>query len=651
MYASSNRKERRRNAKAYKQPWELKLMSPPGDDATAGAYFDIINTQWRGASKCGYTLDETTTWPSLVDSLKLYFAPLYDKFEVTTYSGWSPNTRFLFTMQGKVLLVNISFVQAQTYTVTLALQDCILDFNNIEGQLQKKSSSLFQLGLSSWKKSNTGYNNEQRRQLYDHCCVQGHSDDWAQIISGLMPMNGLECNICVAIMNELLYPMLQIFRTLAYMDYAVSKGYQLVQADFVFMLTKEAIADIASLCANHRTAISGFPINTDSSFYDKELLGDRRNFYNVYTPPVRTGFVHWLCKVVLESSLDLDAITTCSREHYFYVDARGNPLKGTGYEEEQAARWLVTGTGLHDSVDNYPMFGFYMREQSGKWFFICFNTILGISSLIEDSEVDGFSLDTWTPILTKSFVLKGKGLRDELDLEEHDILENVQYYRCSNEFLECLHESSNIKTLDQANFYIDGFIRMLRRRNAKSMANSCFNTGFIDKEEQYVWLCIPNINGKLSAIQPDVVKMPDTPYDVDGDFHFYKNVSDLMYKGTQIYVDENSLTHISDDREFRIPTNLASTSTTQLIEWIRDSIGHALEMLKGNPFYAQPCYSIRLDRICYLIPLYSWHSYNLEHLAGALFVHKGHVKTIYTVDMARDHACLFNIPKAVWLPD
>ena len=656
MYASNNRKERRRNARTYKEPWTMVLLPFPGNKVNAGVYYDIMHTQWTGASKCSYVYEDGMTWPELLTSSKFYFAPLSDKFEIKTHTGWSEDTRFLFTVQGKGLMVNISFKDPDgSFTVTLFLKDCILDFTDLESNFQKKSSTLYTFALEFWRKCRMQYTKEQRLGIYDTYVASGHTDGWAKIMTGLAGQENLEYNICASIMNELLMPLLHIFRTLAFMEYGLEKGHKLLESNLQFKMSHEAIVDVEASCTNHRKDVSRVPItyqDIEGADTECKIEGDIHNFYNVYSEPLRLGYLDFLrlnadCKVI-----NLDEVTETSKNGYFLVDASGNPMKGISYEDQEAAKWMITPTGLRDRRDGFAILGLYQQKSARVWKFVRFGVIISICNFIEEQKLEGFNLSAWQPLLNKAFDATSKGLRDVLSKDsERDLPRDVMYYTCSNELFERVKDTSNIKTLDQANYFIEGFLRMLRRRKAEDRSHTCFNTGFIDKEEKYVWLYIPNVMGKFSQIQPEVVNMATADAEFDGKYSFYRSFNELIYPNKQIYVNENSLLHVSGDREFRIPTELASINSVQLIEWVRDSIQHALRMLEYNPMYTQPVYSERFDCICHLIPLYTKGEYNSEHLAGALFIHKGRVRTIYSVDMARDHACLFNVPKAIWLPD
>lgn len=655
MPASSNRQERRRAARVHKDPWVLHVMEPSGDRVSAGVYFDIINTQWRGASLCSYTYEEGANWSQLLSSTKLYFAPLHDKFETTVATSWANDTRLLFTLQGKNMLVNVSFrrKEEQAQTLNLIFPECIMDISDVEALVQKKSSSLFQVALNNWRLCVKNYTLEQRQEMYETYLSGGHMKEWAKIVSGLAPQEYLECNICTILLGEVMTPLLQIFRTLAFMDYALQRGHMLMEDHMCFSLSTKAIADVEAVCTNHTSAVSTCPITYHDTLDDEysEIVGNFYKFYNVYTKPVRGRHIEYLRLYAKEPVVDLNEVTEASRGRYFYLDFKGNPMVGVGSEESDAAAWMITATGLHHTTGGFAIFGWYqLATESDSWEFVRFDNAFDIFRQLEQNGVKGLSVAKWQPILKSDFELKGRGLRESID-EEEELPSNVRYYKCSNEMFDSLQEGSNIQTLDQMNFFIEGFLRMLRRRKSENRVDSCYNTGLVNKVGQYMWLCIPNLMGKFDAIQPSLVYLKAASIYSDCPYRFYRDEKYLFLDGKQIKVDENSLLHAAVDRENRIPAKLASMSKPQLMEWVRDSIRYSQQMLLYNPLFAQPCYSERYDRVCHLIPLYSDHTYDREHLAGALFICNGRVATIYTVEMARDHACLFNVPKAVWLPE
>lgn len=652
MPASANRQERRRAAKLNKTPWTLRLLEYSGNKVTAGVYYDIMNTSWRGASKCGYTFEEGMGWHTVLNTSKFYFAPLRDKFEVNVATGWSDQTRMLFTVQGSSMLVNITFKRTETQTLTLHLPNCVLDLSKLEEVISKKSSSLFQLALNSWRTCVREYPLERRKELVQAYIDGGHNEDWAKIMSGLAPQEYLEYNICVVLIGDVLTPLLQVFRTLAFMDYTMQRGGMLLEDHHEFSLSPTAVADIEAVCINHLTPISSCPITYRDVPGDVvRVEGNPYRFYDHYTAPVGARMVEWLRNYIEEPVLDLEAVTEHSKGRYFYLDAKGNPIEGGSHEDRHQASWMLTATGLHKKLGHFPIFGFYKHVgNEAEWEFIAFVIAMDVFRKFDGEHLSGLSIAKWQPVITSTFELKGRGLRGSVE-EEEEIPDKVRYYKCSNEMFETLQPGSNIKTLDQMNYFIEGFIRMLRRRKAESTCGVLYNTGLVNRDGQYMWLSIPNLMGKFDKLQPDLVILQNYSLYSDGAYRFYREPRYLFLGDQKIKVDENSLRHVSKDREYRIPPELASLSKTQLMDWVRDSIRYAQFMLCYNPLFAQPCYSERYDRVCHLIPLYSDHKYDQEHLAGALFIHEGRVATIYTVAMARDHACLFNIPKAVWLPD
>lgn len=653
MPASSNRRERRLAAKMDKTPWIIRLLNHTGDCETAGVYLDIINTSWRGAQRCSYEYKEGMSWWKLLGTAKLYFAPLHDRFEATVATCWSDETRMLFTTQGKNLLVNITFKGPVTNTLNLILPECILDFSNPEALVQKKSSSIYQTALNSWRRCAMNYSMAQRQELLDTYMQRGQDREWAQILSGLSGQENLEYNICTLAVSEVLTELLHVFRTLAFMDFAHQRGHVLLENNHMFSLSNRALADIESVCTNATSKMSDLPITYRNDGGDnRQILGNFRRFYDVYSAPVNVKNVEFLRSYVQEVPIDLDQVTKDSADHFVYLDAKGNPMREGTHEARAEAKWMLTRTGLHHRYGGFPIFGYYEHEDTAAhWKFLKFDTAPTIYHDLEQANVSGLSVAKWQPLLSTSFELKGRGLRESFPGDEEEVPANVRFYTCSKEMFEALGDNSNINTLDQMNFFIEGFLRMLRRRKAVNGADTCYNTGLVDKEGYFMWLMVPNLMGKFNALQPSVIFAKRGSLYAEHTYRFYRENKYLFMQNNKITVDENSLLHVSDDREHRIPPKLASMSKPQLMDWIRDSVRYSQERMMYNPLYAQPCYSERLDRVCHLIPLYSQHTYNQEHLVGALFVNNNRVATIYTVEMARDHACLFTVPKAEWLPD
>lgn len=650
MAAPSNRRERRRQAKTEKEVIVFQLLEYAGTAVTAGAYYDIMNTPWRGARKCEYSYGDTYDWHSLVSRTKFYFAPLGDRFQVTMSTDMSEKTRFLFVRQGDNLMLNISFQMEHPRTLNIFLPGCVLDVSRRCELIQKKTSTVYTDSYDSWFRAVKNYTQEQRETLRETYLQQGADEQWAAIMCGFAPKEFLEENICTLLIGDILTQLLEIFRTLAFMDYAQQRGHQLLWGDNHCLLSTKAIADIEAECTNHVSVVSNCKINyRDIEEDNVHVIGNPYHCYNAHGPSIPSRFVNSLAQRMAEHELDLDAITAKSKEHFFYLDKLGNPMVGSGKEALALAYWMLTETGLHDATSGQPFFGVYKRiREKERWEFACFLTPMGFYLSLEESGMKGLSLERWQPLMGADFVLNQAGLRGIVD--KAPSYRETTEWTCAPQMLEDIADNYNIKTLEQMNFFIDGFIRMLRRRKVDAPIHALYCTGLTDKTGRYMWMCIPNIQGPFGKLNPSMVYVPVYPTDVVR-HRFWRKNEYLFMEGTDIKVDEASLLHASGDREYRIPPELANRGRVQLLDWIRDSIHYSKSILLYNPMFAQPCYSIRLDKVCHLIPLYTEHVHDAEHLAGALFVNNGRAATIYTVEMARNHACLFTIPKACWLPD
>lgn len=650
MSTISNRRARRAAQKDKHEPLRVMLMPYPGNTVTAGTWLDILNTSWRGADKCTCPCDRDMNWLGLLHGLKLYFAPITTKFKVVEWTAWDDNTEFLFTSQGSVLLLNIVFRRDDgTFTLCYRLPGCVFDFGDVSGMLVKQSSSFFSLVYGSWKMSVTRYTQVQKVEMRDTYLSSGHDKDYADIMSGLYPQTDIEANVAGVLATYIITPLLRIFKTLAFMDYSRQRGLEIMQTGSELFLSSKAIADIEAICVNHSRSFSNIPVMyKDGEDGDSTVVGNCRSFYKVHGEGVTSKDIALLRTAVVEESLDLDAITENSRDKFVVLDKCGNPLLNGGVEEYESGSWLITATGLHTSSTNSPIYGFHVNDGS-EYRFVKFAVLLDILSTVE-KEVEGIDKSRWAPILDSKFELMGRGLRSSIDIEE-DIPACVRYYSCSNEFLSALPENSNIQNLDQANFFIEGFLRMLRRKKVPGDTSYTYCTGMVSKDGGFICFRIPNLYDNLSNVKPHLFvshRLPDTSGAAD-DYKFFRDPRYLRLENADIKIDGHAFVHMLEEREYRVPVEVERESRPQLMEWIRDSLRFAKAILEYNPYFAQPCYSERLDKICFLLPLYSDGKHDAEHLIAAMFVNRGRVATIYSKDMARDHACLFPFPKAIWL--
>lgn len=650
--ASPNRRMRRAMGKVKRDPFTIRLLNWSGDTATAGVFYDIMNTGWRGASKCSYVYEIGDTFFDVLNKTKLYFAPILDKLQFNCRSHWAAETRLLFTMQTGGWLVNITYKRENPKTVTLFLPGYVMDVSKLASHVQRKSSTFFQDLNRTAYMCKTSYSPEKKADSYEEYIAQGMSDRWAAVLSGKNDLSDIEGELCFLLIEELMTEFLQIFRTLAFIDYSVQMGNDIYMNDVEIALLPSTLADIESRCAACTSDVSSVPINACSDdMPSKNIIGESTKITDYFKGPAASTAISWLQKNCLEDTIDLDSINEKGQESYFFLDKNGNPMELASATEFRISSWMVAATGLTSRRNRCGIFALYSKLVPGDcWVFERFATMFGIYSIFEEKHSKNLSIQKWQPLLSPKFVLRGVGLRSTLN-PDMDIMEEVCFYHCSPAILEQLGDSSNIKTLDQMNFFLDGFIRMCRRRKVDCGVRGVYNTGLVDKTGRYVYLAIPNISGPRLDIQPSLLDIRASDSRLLEPIVPFNKASDLMYKQSNIELDEQALLHIVFQRDYRIPDKLLNFSKEAFIECVRDSIRHAQAMFQVNPVFAQPCYSVQLDKVCYLIPLYTAAVYDEEHLAGALFIRNGRVATLYTVEMARDHACMFSIPKAVWLPD
>lgn len=652
MATKHNRQARRHMSKVKKEPWDLKLLDWSGASATAGVYYDIMNTSWRGAGNCAYEYHTGMTWLHLLYGSKFYFAPVAEKFRCKVRTVWANDTVMLFTLQGKGLLVNVTYKREDTQTVTLFFPNCIMDLSDPPAIVQTKSSTFYQTVKRNIHHMRAECGKQEREDVYAMHVSSGMTPEWARMMCGLVSDDVMEWNLCTLILGDLLTELLQVFRTLAFIDYAEQLGHSMMLGGNMIALSPNAVAVIEAKCASVSSAVSSLKLiySDEDGACGKEIIGNTAEFFNAHTPPVPKRAIEWLRDCCKEEVLDLDAITEKSRTNFFYIDRMGNPIDMIGVSERRAAGWMCAATGLTYSYSDHQVFGLYTQAED-HWEFQRFTTLLEVYRGFEREERKGLSMKKWQPLLSSKFILRGRGLRSSLP-DDRDALEDVTFYTCSPDMLDILPDYSNIKTLDQMNFFIDGFIRMLRRRKVDSGLYACYNTGLVGKNGRYIHLLIPNIAGPKNDIQPDLVDITMFDTFTSEPQRPYKYVKQLYLPAEEIVtLDEKALLHVVSARDYRIPEELSEYNKAELMEWVGDSLRYGMSMLNANPFFAQPCYSVQMDTVCHLLPLYTEHVYDASHLAGALFIRNRRVATLYSISMARDHACLFTVPKAVWLPD
>ena len=119
---------------------------------------------------------------------------------------------------------------------------------------------------------------------------------------------------------------------------------------------------------------------------------------------------------------------------------------------------------------------------------------------------------------------------------------------------------------------------------------------------------------------------------------FFDDYSEMYLKNVEFEdfdISQKSLRHILEERRDRFPEDVAMLSDDVLANKIDISLRIGIKMLQRDMTYARPSYSGKLEKICWLMPLYINRSFSEEPELVMVISKEEYyyeVKTIYAYD-------------------
>lgn len=644
-------KIKKKTSRGNKVITKLLPLSSVFRTATVSEYIGIINTDWRYASRCSFSSDMPNDWNEALQGATVYFPAVFPYFSFDSSSSFASEVKWIGRVDGKHLALTATYYMDEDtkYTLSLFFKDSICNMSKLVDCIQDKSSSVIDIYLHVATEHRK--NPAKRDFYYEQSINAGMSPRLAAFTSGSIPVDRQRAVLKQLLAGDAIMDLYNIFQVLSFADYFCQLHDVRLDANSTsFGIPDNNVKEVLARCTSKPLPFGNFKIEY-SEVEQLELSGSVSSFYTVHGKARGYVSVHNLSIATGLTTFDLNAITAKSAESYFYLDKYGNPIKGVTAEDFVKADYIIADTGLKAKVNNADLFGIFNREsETGERPFRLFG-FMCLVDLLHLLIQRGVTVDNkfWGKYCSVDFHINGKGFHYEEQVPE-DVAEIVTFYKCSNEFLERVKDTTNIKTLSQANFFIDGFIRMCRRRRLENNSvASIYNTGLMDSKGNFVWLQISNLYDEYYQIQPALLSGiqltddPILPY-ADAKYLRLRNYNDIE-------LDMKGLEHILSERSFRCPKRIEGMPAEVLLPAIQMSLAYAKQVLKVDPYFAQPAYSVTTDKIHHILPLYLGTPYVKENLGGALYIMYGRVATLYSLEMAREYATEFSISMPRWLAE
>ena len=180
------------------------------------------------------------------------------------------------------------------------------------------------------------------------------------------------------------------------------------------------------------------------------------------------------------------------------------------------------------------------------------------------------------------------------------------------------------------------------------LQNVVVNTGLLDKYNNDILVLykMNTVSGiyradKLIESKKDLIKEGFTVEQAKMNISpitFFDDDSEMYLKNVQFDdfdISQKSLRHILEERRDRFPEDVATLSDDVLANKIDINLQIGIKMLQRDMTYARPSYSGKLEKICWLMPLYINRSFSEEPELVMVISKEEYyyeVKTIYAYD-------------------
>ena len=572
-------------------------------------------------------------WWELVESTKVLFMPPAER--VTVYGDLPSGVRGVkLRTAERTIYLNLVLGQSdKTSTANFIFPSAEIDLASLPQYYQKKSSSYHTLGVEVYK------------HLKDPKFAQlAGPEHLANVTAFAMSSADYAIsNIC----EIAAYILLRLQQTIYCHTILRTGGHVLgsKEVDGCQNVVCVNTEDMMWLSANlpHVKLASDIAIpeslrvHQSSSNALSRIIGDPRDLFSYFAT----------CNpMVAESALSdhttsfvrVSDINAKSKEGLLLINAEGVPLQTSVGDDLRDARWAVRPTGL--SEGGKALYALFTRSDAGwtgfqigtmPWVFFYLKKHLG--EAFKDSKsaqvlssrtkaLQGFTLEAWLGVrssATEAFM-----------------------YDCADTMLGDMDPSSLLQSTEDISYFLRILIWRARAEGIRD--GEAINTGLLRSDGKFMYVELYNLYGNINFVG---VRYLGGREDDKKPLLFYKYTDKLFlrHKGQLTYSDQ-SLKHVLLDNKLRLGTKLAGVSEVKLLNGLRYSVEDAERRLSANPFYAQPFYDHTHDSIAFFIPFYL--ERGGEPLA-ALLVSGGGVKTVYTLEWARQRAVCLGIPLADWL--
>lgn len=599
---------------------------------SAESLYSVYGLHWVGVEGNMFN-PQAGDWGELIESTKVLFMPPAAK--VTVYGDLPTNVRRvqLRTADRTIYLNLVLGGLDKSITANFIFPSAEIDFGSMPKYYQRKSSSYHTIGVEMFS----------RLQQPGFAQLAGAEEAAATTALAMSSRDYAIPHIC----EVAAYILLRLQQTIYCHTLLKAEGRKLSTKeidgcqDVEYANTEDLLWLSANLPRVKLAADIAVPeslrVRQSQNQAMSKVIGDMHDLFSYFAT----------CNpIVAEAELSehtsgfvrVADINEASKEGLLLIGADGVPMQTTMGDDLRAAKWAVRPTGLAEN--DKALYALFTHSDSGwtgfqlgtmSWVFYYLKKHLGGS--FKDSKsaqvltsrtkpLQGFTLDAWLGVrstATEAFM-----------------------YDCASAMLEDMDASSLLRSVEDISYFLR--ILIWRARHVGLRDGDQINTGLLRSDGKFMYVALYNLYENINFVG---VRYLGGREDGTAPLLFYKHPEKLRLnaRGCLTYSNQ-SLKHVLLDNKLRLGTKLAGVSEIKLLSGLRYSVEDAERRLQANPFYAQPFYDHTNDTIAFFIPFY------LERggeAVAALLVSGNTVRTVYTLDWARQRAVCLGIPVSNWL--
>lgn len=619
----------------------IKLLTARDYLPVVGSYLNVLTE--RGCKCPGAAFNESaTSWSEVWNTATFPLYGLASKFQCV---GDDISFSVLSNKDGMsvTLIVNPT---GDSRTLMFYFKDSLFTPSKIMDCLRLKGSTYVKAlaDVSLKYRMVTSKEREERREYLRR--VTGEPENVLDFMCGVSPLSSVTTDAAYYAVQKYIGDLMHLYLTLAWVSYAARNGLQLDIKDGMLSIPRETL----SICQNITPVydkLSRLPTESGDEYAPCQgWRGSADGFLSTYGKPLGEYGANALVSRAAEELLDLKAIEGISAAGSLILLEDGTFAKASNVGGEVKGKYLVTPTGCADSKTGLPLY--FVLKLGVVWNFLQVATMDEFLDLATET-IPSFRRPDYADIIcAPDWKMVGHGVDEVINEVARDGVVNETTYSQASRIFDDLDKSSHLKSVEDVDDFLGAFTRLVAARAPRHRGPEDFNTGLVTSYHHNITLRI--LDMEAPRYQMRVAYLRNVSSNEPPLLPFKNRSQILAPANCKFTFSKHALEHILTERGYRMPGGISYATWPQLEKSIEYSLWNAEKRLECNPTWAQPIWFAKKDSVAYTVPLYFMGvGESMYAIIGALVVYYGEVKTLYSLDIVRQDAILFQNERPGWL--